>query len=155
MAEMAIVWAVRKHENEMKLEEAEIERHKRFAENRGAVYWDVKWLCREKVSTGYLYVSDEKAITWKVKIEEIITLDELKDRREKAQTYVPNWRMQCLTGLENGEPHPTSPTWIKIKEFIRLQNPISPRMMKKWKNKEPINSDYVRRGVYVLDEDWE
>ena len=128
--------------------EAMIAPHVGYISIYGAVYFDVNWPIGEMRHlklpiNGYIHIGksvpdapdDLKGkIGYKVKIEKILTTEELK-RAKKEHQYVPFWRRQCLYGEWpeesplKGKEHETSKYWFKLSEMVQLPRGIPPEQI--------------------------
>lgn len=88
--------------------------HKMFADRHGAVFWDLtRASTHDDIKTAYFYDTDEKAVTYKAKIEYIKPKEEIDPKEEK---YIPNWRKV------NWEDEQTpGQIWLKLKDIFPLK----------------------------------
>jgi hypothetical protein len=171
--EMAIAWALgrkanseSKESDRMLPEEADIDAHIKWLENKEAIYFDHTWSCRiEGPINGYLYIPELKAISYKLRIDEIISsTDQFTLKNRIKPKYIPPWREQCYKGkwpigdrYTPGEFHELSPTWIKVSKICKLSPLIydSTKIIK-WQDKKPLESFIppLRSRVYIIDGNW-
>jgi len=146
----AIVWSVGKIFPDMqedRRQRRDVELHKKFINEHGAVYWSAGWDRHHttKPINGYLYMSQDGSVKYSVEVEKIIRNTDLT-REDKE--FIPG----CRKGWEEEE----IPTWIKITEIKKLKESLDPTSMIKWKNHKPIrNISALQSAVMVVDEFWE
>jgi hypothetical protein len=123
--------------NGMDQREANIEQNKEFSVQHRAVYWDTNFPGHKKINRDiftfptfcYFYESTRRGITYKAVLERVLYREELL-LNQQEQRFVPEWRIQCLTGSYRGEKHEPSLNWLKVKKFERVI-PFSPRELEK------------------------
>jgi len=146
----AIVWSVGKIRPGMpedRRQRRDVELHKKFINEHGAVYWSAGWDRHHttKPIDGYLYMSQDGSVKYRVKVEKIIRNTNLT-REDKE--FIP----ECRKGIWEKEV----PTWIKITEIKKLKESLYPTSMIKWKNHKPIrNISALQSAVMIVDEFWE
>jgi len=148
---LAIVWPANPKlaGPNMPAEEADPERHRMIANSRGAVYWDSAKKATELQGplNGYIYVN--RAIRYRCRVAHVVHRETLLGMRNE-QTYVPEFRRQCLLGrFQNGREHEPSITWIKILRIEELDCPIKIENVRKW-NGEPLKK--VRGGIIYIED---
>jgi hypothetical protein len=124
----------------------DVELHKKIVDENGAVFWSVGWerLYSKEPTNGYMYITQESTVKYRLKIEKIVRNTELTSKDRK---FIPNCRKKWIR---------KTPTWIKITDIQKLKEPINPTSMKKFKNHEPIKSaSALQSGVKIVDEFWE
>lgn len=88
--------------------------HKIFADQYGAVFWDLlQAKSYDDIKTVYFYDTDEKAVTYKAKIEYMKTKEEINPKEEK---YVPSWRRASWKNKQV-----PGQMWLKIKDIFPLK----------------------------------
>lgn len=145
----AIVWSVGRglpgmEENRRKRRDVEL--HIPFVEKHGAVFWSASWnRCYiTKPLNGYLYISQDGAVKYHVRVEKIVRSTALTHEDRK---FIPNWRK----GWEKRVP-----TWIKITGIRELEKPIMPTSMIKWKDRKPIkNASALQSAILIVDKFWD
>jgi len=146
----AIVWSVGRiypGMQEDKRQRRDVELHKKFIDEHGAVYWSAGWDRHHTTEplNGYLYISQEGRVKYRIKVEKIIRNTNLTPEDKK---FIPD----CRKGRWEKE----IPTWIKITKIKKLMEPIDPILMIKWKNHKPIkNISALQSAVKIVDEFWE
>jgi len=124
----------------------DVELHKRFIDESGAVFWSVGW--ERHYSTeplnGYMYISQEGCVKYRLKIEKIIRN---KDLKPEDKNYIPDCRKDWIDEVS---------TWIKITDIKELEESVDPTSMMKWANREPIKkSSALQSAVRIVDEFWD
>lgn len=88
--------------------------HKMFADQYGAVFWElIRVKPYDDIKTAYFYDTDEKAVTYKAKIEYMKTKEKIDPKEEK---YVPSWRR---VSWENKQI--PGQVWLKLKDIFPLK----------------------------------
>jgi hypothetical protein len=150
---MAILWAAnpRVAGPDIPFEETDVDSNKKLIDERGAVYWDSSAKRNEirRPLNGYIYHAGEHRVKYKCRLECMISLETLLNEKHEHR-YVPQFRMQCLTGrLPNRKPHKRSETWIKILKICPLKPPLKLRRLTNWNTKKRVR--VVRAPIYVED----
>ena len=149
----AILWPVNRRLSgpDMPPEEANIELHRKFANSKGAVYWDVsRRINRIKGPIdGYLYITAPvRMVLYKCEVTHVISREELKAIKQEWQ-FIPEWRSQCFMGrFKNGRKHKPSKTWIKMTKIKKLTEPLELNKFRK-RNGTPIKNTHSG-FVYVM-----
>jgi len=88
--------------------------HKMFADQHGAVYWDLARACSHSdINVAYFYDSSLRAVTFKAKVDLIEPKENINVKEEK---YVPNWRKI------NWEMKQTpGQVWLKLRDIFPLK----------------------------------
>lgn len=116
--------------------------HKFFADRHGAVYWDlVNASPHNDIEVAYFYDPEERAVTYKAKVELIESKENLK---EQERSYVPNFRISSWDGKQwRGE------VWLKLKEILPLRRKHKLSNFKKVSDGKPLQ--IVRNFAIVKD----
>jgi hypothetical protein len=146
MESWAVVWSVGKIEPNMPIERQErrnVQLHKDFIRDHGgAVFWTAIWQrCYTNVGAiGYLYVSAERVVKHRLRIEKIVRREDvLQDDRP----FIPPCRdFDTLSRSIS--------TWIKLTSIEDLKNPISPSIMRKFRNNELLGSGDPGKAASAL-----
>jgi len=88
--------------------------HKMFADKHGSVFWDLaKAGSHYDIGIAYFYDTEEKAVTFKCKVEFMEPKENINPKEEK---YIPNWRKI------NWEDEQTpGQVWLKLKDIFPLK----------------------------------
>lgn len=148
----AILWPANpnRRSEEMPDAEGDAELHSRIADERGAVYWDLKPPRKELKGPfpGYIYVASPiSAVKYKCVVEQVISRQRLKNSPEELK-FIPDFRLQCLKGYwENGKKHDPSETWIKTRNIEEMKEKDKSKFIKLSDGKPILGS--IRSIIYV------
>jgi len=124
----------------------DVEYHKELVNKHGAVFWSVGW--ERHYSTeplnGYMYISEEGTVKYRLKIEKIIQNTNLTSEDGK---FIPDCRKDWIDTIS---------TWIKITDIKKLEQTVDPTSMMKWEDHKPIkHPSALQSAVKIVDEFWE
>jgi hypothetical protein len=156
--------------------EADISKNAQFAEEKGAVYWDInilEGLCNEEArkrmgitfpTCCYFYNAENKMfpvgerITHKAELLTAYSHEELENRKEEHK-FIPEWRMQCFEGRwseKNSWVKTTRPDLLgkshkKSTVWIKLRNFIELIPPKKVGEFHKLDGSFLigLRGAYI------
>jgi len=144
--------------------EAMISPHIQYIKKHGAIYFDANWRNWNQILnlrtpiTGYIYIGKKVPdapqnmlgkIGYRVKIEKILSRDQLINQIKREYKYIPFWRQQCLDGKwplgspYAGLPHEPSRIWLKLTDIKELVQPL---------DLSEIGRTVIRYGI-VIEED--
>jgi hypothetical protein len=88
--------------------------HKWFADKHGSVFWDLIHAApHPEIKTAYFYDKEEKAVTFKSKIQYMKIKEYVKENDEK---FIPNWRM-----ISWGRKQDPGQIWLKLRDMHPLK----------------------------------